>query len=94
MSGPSTAAGANSASRFVSGGTIDKPIERDDEWLQAQIEIDERSRARAEKATTMMTSGRTLFEQLQENKNKKLLGMCGCTMGGRQDALVVTEAHR
>lgn len=54
------------SSRFVSAGTTDDPIERDDEWLKAQQEL-EASRRMKEEATKQ-ESGKTLYEVLQSNK--------------------------
>ena len=54
------------SSRFVSGGTADDPIERDDEWLKAQQELED-SRCRKEEASKH-ESGKTLYEVLQSNK--------------------------
>ncbi|KAF2233573.1 hypothetical protein EV356DRAFT_448090 [Viridothelium virens] len=57
------------SSGFVSGGTIDNPVERDDEWLQAQKELDsKRLREKEEKA---QAGGKSLFETLQANKAAK-----------------------
>jgi hypothetical protein len=53
------------SSGFVSGGTIDKPAERDDAWRQAQQELAE-SRARKEEAA--QNDGKSLYEVLQANK--------------------------
>jgi hypothetical protein len=54
------------SSGFVSGGTADAPIERSDEWLAAQTEL-EAKRARAA-AAAQQPSGRSLFETLEANK--------------------------
>ena len=54
------------SSKFVSGGTIDNPIERGDEWLRAQQEI-EASRRRKEEESREQ-GGKTLYEVLQNNK--------------------------
>ncbi len=54
------------SSGFVSGGTTDKPIERDNEWLKAQQEI-EATRRRKEEASRQ-EGGKTLYEVLQSNK--------------------------
>ncbi|KAK5140543.1 hypothetical protein LTR04_002952 [Oleoguttula sp. CCFEE 6159] len=56
-------------SRFVSGGTIDEPVERDDEWLKAQQEIEARRRQKEEESRQQ--GGKTLFETLQANKAAK-----------------------
>ena len=56
------------SSGFVSGGTTDQPIERDDEWLKAQQEI-EASHRRKEEASRQ-EGGKTLYEVLQRNKGE------------------------
>lgn len=58
------------SSGFVSGGTTEKPIERDDEWLKAQQEI-EANRRRKEEASRQ-EDGKTLYEVLQNNKGDYL----------------------
>ncbi|KAL9094293.1 MAG: hypothetical protein Q9165_003433 [Trypethelium subeluteriae] len=57
------------SSGFVSGGTIDNPVERDDEWLQAQKELD--AKRLHEKEQKAQPGGKTLFEALQANKAAK-----------------------
>jgi hypothetical protein len=54
------------SSGFVSGGTADAPIERSDEWLAAQKEL-EANRAR-KAAAAQQPEGRSLFETLEANK--------------------------
>ena len=54
------------SSGFVFGGTADAPIERDDEWLKAQQEIEANRRRREEESR--LESGKTLYEVLQANK--------------------------
>ncbi len=54
------------SSGFVPGGTHDKPLERDDEWLKAQQEI-EAARRRKEEEDSQQGS-KTLYEVLQGNK--------------------------
>ena len=54
------------SSGFVSGGTIDQPIERDAEWLKAQQELEDTRRAKAELAKQQ--DGKSLFEILEQNK--------------------------
>lgn len=56
------------SSGFVSGGTTDAPIERDDEWVQAQQEIEATRRRKEEESR--QTGGKTLFETLQANKGE------------------------
>jgi len=57
---------ATMSSGFVSGGTADAPIERSDDWLAAQKEIDANAVRKAEAARK--TEGRSLFETLEANK--------------------------
>tara|TARA_R110002003_G_scaffold32_9_gene1999 strand:+ start:36255 stop:36962 length:708 start_codon:yes stop_codon:yes gene_type:complete len=57
------------SSRFVSGGTVDQPTERDDEWRKAQAELEAARKAKADLAA--QHDGKSLFEILQENKDKK-----------------------
>ncbi|PVI05948.1 hypothetical protein DM02DRAFT_55410 [Periconia macrospinosa] len=57
------------SSGFVSGGTLDAPIERDAEWLEAQAAIEAERRRKAELAT--QNDGKSLFEVLQANKEAK-----------------------
>ncbi|KAF1924457.1 uncharacterized protein M421DRAFT_103781 [Didymella exigua CBS 183.55] len=57
------------SSGFVSGGTADAPIERDDEWKQAQREIEEKRRGKEE--LSKQNEGKSLFEVLQANKDAK-----------------------
>lgn len=56
------------SSGFVSGGTIDAPVERDDEWLKAQQEIEENRRRRAQEG--LQEGNKSLFEVLQSNKGE------------------------
>ena len=55
------------SSRFVPGGTLEKPTERDSEWVQAQQELEEKRRQREEESGKQQ-NGRTLYEVLQANK--------------------------
>ncbi|KAL8718989.1 MAG: hypothetical protein Q9225_003947 [Loekoesia sp. 1 TL-2023] len=57
------------SSGFVSGGTTDQPIERDDEWLKAQQEIEANRRRKEEEGR--QDGGRSLYEVLQNNKAAK-----------------------
>jgi hypothetical protein len=57
------------SSGFVSGGTVDNPTERDDEWRRAQAELEATRKAKADLAA--QHDGKSLFEILQENKDKK-----------------------
>jgi len=54
------------SSGFISGGTVDAPNERSDEWLAAQKEI-EATRQRKTKESRQ-SDGRSLFDILQANK--------------------------
>ena len=58
------------SSGFVSGGTSENPIERDDEWLKAQQEIEATRRRKEEESR--QEGGKTLYEVLQSNKGKHL----------------------
>jgi hypothetical protein len=57
------------SSGFVSGGTADNPTERDDEWRIAQAELEAARKAKADLAA--QHDGKSLFEILQDNKDKK-----------------------
>ncbi|KAF2131694.1 hypothetical protein P153DRAFT_395005 [Dothidotthia symphoricarpi CBS 119687] len=57
------------SSGFVSGGSIDNPIERDDEWRRAQQELEDKRREKAE--LSRQHEGKSLFEILQSNKDAK-----------------------
>jgi hypothetical protein len=54
------------SSGFVSGGTVDAPIERSDEWLAAQKEIEANILRKAEQAR--QSEGKSLYETLEANK--------------------------
>lgn len=54
------------SSGFTSGGTNEAPIQRSDEWLAAQLEI-EANRAR-KAAEARQHDGKSLFETLEANK--------------------------
>lgn len=54
------------SSGFVSGGSLEKPIERDDEWKKAQQELEENRKKKAE--LEKQHEGKSLFEVLQTNK--------------------------
>ena len=62
------------SSGFVSGGTADEPIERDDEWLKAQQEL-EATRRRKEDESRQI-GGKSLYEILQQNKGKSISQCC------------------
>ena len=55
-------------SRFVSGGTVDEPVKRDDEWLKAQEEIEAKRRKKEEEGR--QNDGKSLYETLQANKGR------------------------
>jgi hypothetical protein len=55
------------SSGFISGGTIDAPIERSDAWLAAQTEIEANLAAR-KAAEAARHDGRSLYETLEANK--------------------------
>ncbi|KAE9376774.1 hypothetical protein N431DRAFT_331037 [Stipitochalara longipes BDJ] len=57
------------SSGFVSGGTADAPIERSDEWLAAQKELEANRQRKAEQAR--QADGRSLYETLEANKAAK-----------------------
>ena len=56
------------SSGFVSAGTNEEPIERDDEWLRAQQELEEERRQKVEWG--QQQGGKSLYEVLQQNKSK------------------------
>lgn len=64
------------SSGFVSAGTTDQPIERDDEWLKVQQELEEERRKKAE--IGKQNDGKSLFEVLQQNKSElfSVAGRC------------------
>lgn len=57
------------SSGFVSGGTAGEEEERDDDWRNAQRQIEEARRAKED--ITRQQDGQSLFEALQANKEKK-----------------------
>lgn len=65
------------SSGFVSAGTADQPVERDDAWLRAQQELEEERRRKAE--IGQQNDGKSLFEVLEQNKSKldRMLGSTG-----------------
>ncbi|KAL5397080.1 hypothetical protein PMIN06_005917 [Paraphaeosphaeria minitans] len=54
---------------FVSGGTIDAPNERDDEWRSAQAELEAKRLEREDR--DKQHDGKSLYEVLQANKAAK-----------------------
>lgn len=57
-------------SRFVSGGTNDEAMERDEAWLKAQEAIEATRREKAELGK--QEGGKSLYETLQANKGEYL----------------------
>ncbi|KAJ5370345.1 uncharacterized protein N7496_006437 [Penicillium cataractarum] len=57
------------SSGFVSAGTNEEPVERDDAWVRAQKELEEERRRKAEAG--QQKDGKSLFEVLQQNKMAK-----------------------
>ncbi|KAL2817781.1 N-terminal domain of NEFA-interacting nuclear protein NIP30-domain-containing protein [Aspergillus granulosus] len=57
------------SSGFVSAGTDQEPVERDDEWRRVQQELEEERRRKAELGKQQ--DGKSLFEVLQQNKMAK-----------------------
>lgn len=54
------------SSGFVSGGTIDAPNKRDDEWRAAQAELEAKRLEREDR--DKQHDGKSLYEVLQANK--------------------------
>lgn len=57
------------SSGFVSGGIAGEEVKRDDEWKNAQRQVEEARRAKEDLAR--QHDGKSLFEILQANKDKK-----------------------
>ncbi|KAL4781026.1 N-terminal domain of NEFA-interacting nuclear protein NIP30-domain-containing protein [Aspergillus varians] len=57
------------SSGFVPAGTDQEPVERDDEWLRAQQELEEERRRKAESGK--QDGGKSLFDILERNKMAK-----------------------
>lgn len=57
------------SSGFVSGGTADEPIERDEEWKRAAQELENARKAKED--LEKQHDGKTLYEILQANKERK-----------------------
>jgi hypothetical protein len=62
------------SSGFVSGGTTNAPIERSDEWLAAQKELEANRQRKAEQAR--QADGRSLYETLEANKGNNAQSLC------------------
>lgn len=56
------------SSGFVSGGTNEEPLERDDEWQRVQQQLEEERKRKAD--LDKQDDGRTLFDVLQQNKSE------------------------
>lgn len=56
------------SSGFVSGGTNEEPIERDDEWQRVQQELEKERKSKADLGN--QGDGRSLFDVLQQNKSE------------------------
>ena len=54
------------ATGFVSAGTNEQPIERDDDWLRAQQEVEANYGRKHEEGK--QADGKSLYEVLQQNK--------------------------
>lgn len=54
------------SSGFVSGGTIENPTERDDEWRKAQAELEGKRQLKEREG--QQEGGKSLYEVLQANK--------------------------
>jgi hypothetical protein len=54
--------------RFVAGGTVENPNQRDAEWLAAEQELEDERIRKAKLGKEH--GGKSLFEVLQENKGK------------------------
>ena len=54
------------SSGFVSAGTNEEPIERDDEWRKAQQVVEANFRRKQEEGK--QDGGKSLYEVLQQNK--------------------------
>lgn len=59
------------SSGFVSGGTNEEPIERDDEWQRVQRQLEEERKRKAD--LNKQEDGKSLYDVLQQNKSKLLL---------------------
>ncbi|PWY81899.1 NEFA-interacting nuclear protein Nip30 [Aspergillus heteromorphus CBS 117.55] len=57
------------SSGFVSAGTDQQPVERDDEWVRVQHELEEERRRKAELGK--QEDGKSLYDVLQQNKMAK-----------------------
>lgn len=58
------------SSGFVPGGTNEEPIERNDEWLRVQKELEEERKRKAELGKH--DGGKSLYEVLEQNKSESI----------------------
>lgn len=72
------------SSGFVSAGTNEQPVERDDEWLKAQQELEEERRRKAE--IGQQNGGKSLYEVLEQNKSE-LVSIPGSRCREEYDAI-------
>lgn len=56
------------SSGFVSGGTNEEPIERDDEWQRVQQQLEDERKRKADLGN--QGDGKSLFDVLQQNKSE------------------------
>lgn len=56
------------SSGFVPGGTSDRPIERDSDWVKAQQQIEAARRRKEDEGR--QGDGKSLYEVLQSNKGE------------------------
>jgi hypothetical protein len=56
------------SSGFVSAGTDQEPIQRDDEWVRVQKELEEERRRKAELGK--QDGDKSLYDVLQQNKSE------------------------
>jgi len=56
------------SSGFVSAGTNDEPVERDDDWQRVQRELEEERKRKAD--LSKQDGGKSLYDILQQNKSK------------------------
>jgi hypothetical protein len=76
------------SSGFVSGGSLEKPVERDDEWHAAQASLEESRKRKV--VIDQQNAGKSLFEVLQSNQgdtNSTLFFFF--TQVGKADMLVI-----
>ena len=59
------------SSGFVSGGTSDQPIKRNEEWLKVQQDVEAKRRQKLDEGK--QDGGKSLYEVLQQNKGESCL---------------------